>query len=413
MKAKHYFRLAAINLSRRKISVLFNLLFLVSMLVLVILTFSLSAGLSKFVNMTMLSVSTRTLAVDYNPNQFDADSVLATLETLPNVVATVPPGSSRTGGQIPTLEDQAQGYNGRITFIGANEHTHPPVISGSGLGGSSNTGVIPSKFIPTSVPAEATGGYIDGETLLGETITVEYYEHDYSDMENISRGQKHTYSFQVIGVYDSDNLLDHENIIYISYEDVGQITLASLGNHDQYLPSDTNSVQVVADSNENLMALQSEIRAVGFNARPIAFTNTSFAVTIVGIGAGLSLLAAIVAFINIIAASVNAVKERTSEIGMLKAIGYQDGNVALIMLVETVLLGVAAFCMSVGTAAPVLRYLSNHWADSQTLSVLLAQVSGNGLLFASLAAIGVPIVGYLFALDKALKIPPSSALREQ
>jgi ABC-type antimicrobial peptide transport system permease subunit len=160
----------------------------------------------------------------------------------------------------------------------------------------------------------------------------------------------------------------------------------------RFLPSSPyNGLFVVAQGLDRVAAVRAQITDIGFaNSAPESliteFQRYRHVVEIV-LG-GIGLIALLIAALGICNALLAAVRERTREIGVLKAIGARDRDVLRVFLVEATALGlaggvigaVAGWAVARAVGAVVNRYLTTEGLAGVTVglpvSVLVACVAG-------------------------------------
>jgi len=129
-----------------------------------------------------------------------------------------------------------------------------------------------------------------------------------------------------------------------------------------------------------------------------AATTSSFAVAVAGIASSM----------------ITSVMERTREIGVMKAIGFRDKQVLLLILFEGVIISVIGYIIGLIFGVIGARFLSG----STTLNIgqfweIRAEPKFTVDLIARsiLMTITVGVVGALFPAYRAMKIPPAVALK--
>ncbi|MCI4396526.1 MAG: ABC transporter permease [Thermoprotei archaeon] len=157
-----------------------------------------------------------------------------------------------------------------------------------------------------------------------------------------------------------------------------------------------------------------KVSVISFSAIADVVSSITAAVSYVNYVASLSAVAVAVA--GTTATMVTSVIERTREIGVMKAIGYTNGKVIIMILSESLLMSFAAAAS--GSALGVLGALylgrSGMMIKAGTTSITL---SAHPLFTASLfisavsLTVMVGIIGGLLPAYMAAKIPPAVALR--
>lgn len=410
MPIKNTLKLALTNIRRKKGPTVLSLLFLTVTLSVLLLTNALASSLNRFTEKSLANrVRCRSLSVNYN-GEFETEAgALEKIKKLEHVTAAVPQAAYYFGGTCEELADESKNLDGEVAFFGANRDTAPEAVAGKGLDDQSeNVCLVPWNFRPTSSSKIGDSSPLRGEDWIGKELTFHFVE-DSAD----PNPKEYTYCFEVIGVYDSDMSMDDDNALYLSYADVYQMT-KDVTPYMVDLPDNmTSSVVVIVDNYKNLGVVQAELGKLGFSTDIIAGINTDLIGFLSTFGYALFCSMMIVTVINIMLSSASYVKERTGEIGLLKAIGYRNSQIKTIFVVEMVLLGAVSFVVSLGAALVA--------ADAFRGSLVVQDISWLKLelrvewylyLLAPLFAVVFPVIGSAFSLRRITKIQPSDALRE-
>jgi len=176
---------------------------------------------------------------------------------------------------------------------------------------------------------------------------------------------------------------------------------------------------VIAEHPSHVLAIEKGIRGLGYTTSTLIGRNEEmkrFFVILQVLLAAVGSVALVVAGLGILNTLVVAVLERTTEIGIYKAIGASDGDIRTIFLVESVLVGAAGGLggLALGRAVSwLLGVFVNAYAAGQGVEAKVAifhfpgWVLGGALLF----AVGVSILGGLYPASRAARVDPIDALR--
>ncbi len=410
MPIKNTLKLALTNIRRKKGSTVLSLLFLTVTLSVLLLTNALASSLNRFTEKSLANrVGCRSLFIEYN-REFETEaSALEKIKKLEHVTAAVPQAAYYFGGTCEELADESKNLDGEVAFFGANRDTAPDAVAGEELDDQSeNVCLVPWNFRPTSSSKIGDSSPLRGEDWIGKELTFHFAE-DSAD----PNPKEHTYRFKVIGVYDSDMSMDDDNALYLSYADVYQMTKDVTPYMVSSSDNGPHSLMVVADDYKNLDTVQGELREMGFGSTIRTSINTDFIGFISTFGYALFGSMMIVTVINIMLSSASYVKERTGEIGLLKAIGYRNSQIKTIFVVEMVLLGAVSFVVSLGVALVAADAFRGSLVvqDISWLKLEL-QVEWYLYLLAPLFAVVFPVVGSVLSLRRITRIQPSDALRE-
>ncbi len=180
-----------------------------------------------------------------------------------------------------------------------------------------------------------------------------------------------------------------------------------------------SQVIVVAERPGQVPALERAIRAEGYATTTLIGRSEEmkrFFLVLEVLLAAVGSVALVVAGLGILNTLIVAVLERTTEIGVYKAIGASDGDIRMLFLVESLLVGLAGGTggLALGRAVSwLLGVFVNAYAGAQGIGTRVAVfhfpgwVLGGALLF----AIVVSVLGGLYPAARAAKIDPILALR--
>ncbi len=356
MHISDYIFIAKSNLSRRKKSVFTNsMLIVISMLVL-ILSLSFTSSLKVVMNRAIIkNISYRTISITSDAEK-SADEIIDEIQELNYVEKVIKELDYSTGASVFTIDNEK--IYGYISLIGANRNIQPNVIIGRNIDkDENNVCIIPKEFYPYNI----LNGYnkskvIDGESLIGKTIEIDYNSYYYKPFETVT---KNTFKkgFTVIGVYDSEDSVSNNNECYISFDDVHDIYTTSdndseiVGNHIMIKP---NSVYAIIDNSLNMENAINDIQKLGYRAMPKSTANIDL-VNIVNIVAILvTSIILIIVISNLIISSIKAINERSYEIGMLKAIGYKNSNIQNIVFTENLIIGFMSYVITIILACLIM-----------------------------------------------------------
>ena len=404
MKVKYILHLALINLSTRKMRTIISLLLMATALTILIVTLSLSSSMTSYFDRNFANNSgCKTLFISYDYQVYSEEQMIDMVSKYEHIVAVVPQGAFTQVLNLSTLVDKVQlpqggGNDGLITINGGNKFTDKDIIVGRNFKeGETNVAIIPEKFLPDSRGESLdknNKGYkfIDGKSLLGKKLTGK-------------TSGNNTYTFTVIGVYDSTKSMDEKSNCYIPYNDVNEIykSLKVVKSKDTYYP-----IMAVVDNYKNTSTVMDKLFREGMQPSVSVKFNTKLPRYINLIGGLLSILIFIVALINISLTTINSVKDRTQEIGILKSIGYNNKAVLAMLNLETLILGILGFIVSILFSSGVLLLISKNNTDS----TLVIGTNKLCILFAFIVSITVPAIACILAGIKIIKIQPSSAMRE-
>jgi putative ABC transport system permease protein len=283
----------------------------------------------------------------------------------------------------------------------------PPIVK------SVRPNVFPLTGREAVLPAKAQD--MDLTPLLGQSVSIAY-------QQTIGKGQGQGAqdSITVVGFFDPSWQFDGPDSAYVAEGPLVRWAAAKAG-----VPVDTflttagyDKATVLARSSTDVPGLLTALQAKGYlttsfqqrlEALPGVLKLLKFA------GRFLFVLMVIFVLIGAVALSGALVRQRTREIGLLKAVGYRDSSVLAVFLCEIGLVGLVStilgFLVGVGGGVILNRILLTDPGLSPYLN------SGSGLpsLLLSITICIVPvatIVGTLLPARRGARMEPSVALRD-
>ena len=209
--------------------------------------------------------------------------------------------------------------------------------------------------------------------------------------------------FDIVGIYESGN----------SYQDQGGFT--SLDN-SQKLSDDEGKVSTIyikVDKGADVEAVEKRIDdKYGDNLTTISSLSDLDMVKnmidmLNGASLAISILAVVIGAVGIINTMLTSVYERTRELGVLKAVGWSDGKILLMIIGESIVITIVAGIIGsiAGIIGVELIVLSN------IMPLLTPIYTVNIFVQAFSIALFVGIIGGIYPALKAVKLPPTEALR--
>ena len=176
-------------------------------------------------------------------------------------------------------------------------------------------------------------------------------------------------------------------------------------------------VWALADSPAHLRDVTNEMNALGFSAYSAGALSQTVDDVFRAVNAGLAAIAAVallVAMLGVVNALVTSVSERTVEIGVLKALGANDGTVERMFLVEAALLGAigGATGVVVGAAFALLGAALGRQAVGGAAR-LDPLIDAPLIAGAFAVALFVALVGGWLPARRAARLVPADALRSE
>lgn len=227
-----------------------------------------------------------------------------------------------------------------------------------------------------------------------------------ADNKNVSVGddlQIGGETFKVVGIFESGN--SNQDMSYFMTLNNLQTLVDDEGNISSVFVKVDPSVDAedVGNSLEN---------KYGDNITVItSLSDLSMAKSMIdmlnGVSFGISLLAIVIGGIGIINTMLMSVLERTREIGVLKAVGWPDRKILLMIICESIVLTVTA-----AIAGTILGIIGVElFMQLNILGGMTAIFTAETIAEAFIIAIIVGVIGGIFPAIKATKLPPTEALR--
>ncbi len=274
-------------------------------------------------------------------------------------------------------------------------------------------GSVPSS---TDVTGALVGYKIAYDEITGEKIydVGDAIQIVYTRVEEAGKVEVKRVYVRIVGVleeYGGAPFLSPDNTIFLPY----------VSGHRLLGLSDWTGILVLAESPAYVDKLTKELRSTFRNSADIiSFVEIARVVnSITGamnfITFATSLSAFAVAAAGIAATMITSVIERTREIGVLKALGFTDGQVMAMILSEGIVMSLIG-----GSIGIALGMMGAHMLASRGFTIRGAieihiyappLISVELIIRTLLITIGIGIIGAIFPAYRAAKIPPAVALR--
>ena len=329
-----------------------------------------------------------------------SDADLAKLRKTPHV-QTVTPAYSTAG--VVYAQSSANGKKFALDVAVKADKTRAELAAGKLDNFMPKTGeiIIPETYVKQL-------GFKDARSAIGQTITL--------GLRSTERGGEVAKEMPLkIAAVDkeSDTILYYQPTLRISTADAKEIYEFS---HDKSQPNEYSTALVSVDDEKNIDAVKDEI-SKDYSAYSIqdvrktllTMVNAAQA-ALAGFG-GLALLASVFGIINTMYISV---LERTSQIGLMKALGMSGRDIGKLFRYEAAWVGLLGGLIGVGLASLVTLLnpvITSALKLSAGTNLLVINPLHIGLLVIGLVAMAV-ISGWLPS-RKATKLDPIEALRTE
>lgn len=262
------------------------------------------------------------------------------------------------------------------------------------------------------------------EPWIGEDVDV-YTENLTLVLSNSEEEQRNP--IKTRAVFSSDNF-SYIGAIFLPLEDV--IAIQSWMAGEDILREDIifEEALVYSTGRESTLPLVEQIEALGYATDSLgdflAEINNFFNLMRAILG-GIGVIALVIAAFGVANTMMMAILERTSEIGLMKAVGARDRDVLILFLMEAGLVGFVGGMLG-AAASLLLRDRINLWiateAQNSQLSILIDSAELNGdlvvisnelLFFAVLLATTIGLLAGALPAWRAAKMSPVIALKEE
>lgn len=245
---------------------------------------------------------------------------------------------------------------------------------------------------------------------VGDVISLTIYR-----VEEAGRISEHRITLLVSGVLDKYGgaaLLNPDDTVFISLEAAEKILGLRRWSGILLYVEDTGLISNITSTIRELYG--STVRITSFYAIAQIAQSITGAVNFMTFSASLAAFA--VAIAGVAATMITSVIERTREIGVLKALGFTDKQVLILILSEGILMSLigAVIGISLGViGANILASQGLVIRAGETIIHIQAppNLSPQIILITIFLTILVGILGSLFPAYRAAKIPPAEALR--
>lgn len=359
-------KMSITDLLRRKKSSLINIFIITLSILAILIIITLSNTLSNFIqNNIDKNIQYRTMFVKYDVMNESIDSVMSNVKHIDHVHMVLEQQKYKT--YVSVDEFKTKKTDGEIQLISSDKDMVPQIVAGRNMkDNEKNVMICPYNFVADSNVDNRTDlyrtDYIDGKRYLDKDIIISYNSYDES-LEIPKILETFTKKFKIIGLYDSYDNFSGENICYAPFSSVDEISENIENNTSNEYEIFFHPVVIVDDS-KNVDKVFNDIKNLGYN--PVKTMNIDIKTTqyIKSIGFILVIATSTVSFICILIFVYKAIRDRKSEIGILKAIGYKNKYIYIFFVVETIILGIVSILIAllIYTSLYFFAYYVTHYA---------------------------------------------------
>lgn len=237
-------------------------------------------------------------------------------------------------------------FDGEIELRLGNEYTLPQNIMGNTLD-SKDTGVAicPVEFYPSSDASELivdNSLTVDGNEMLNEKFKVYYTSYKFEE-DNIVPDEYYEKTFKIIGLYNSSEVGNTNNVCYISNTDLTDIKDIVLSINEGVI----YGYFAIVDESQNVSQVISDLNELGYEAEQRLLLDTE---VFNNISLICNILIAIM-IISIILVLVFYIKKKsiqdTKNIGVLRSIGYNKKTVYILYTLEIFIINILTLLFSI------------------------------------------------------------------
>lgn len=238
----------------------------------------------------------------------------------------------------------------------------------------------------------------DKEVIVGKVTASQYEGVDVGDKIKINNE-----NFKIVGIFESGTSFQDMSV-FMTLDNVRDIV-----DDDENISSIFVKVNKDADVDNVARELENKY---GDNLSVItSLADVSMAKDMVdmlnGASWGISLLAIVIGGIGIINTMLMSVFERTREIGVLKAVGWSDLRILLMIVGESIVITITA-----GIVGSLVGVIGVELLTQMEFLGGMTPVFTLGIFAeAFIVALIVGIIGGIYPAIKAIKLPPTEALR--
>ncbi|MFH0961389.1 MAG: ABC transporter permease [archaeon] len=387
-----YYTLAIRNLTKRKLRTFLSALGIMIGVAMIISLVSVSQGLKRTTDEFASSIGGTIYVVAEGtfgpPSTSNLDiSVIEDIEKIPGVQLAAPQilligtvEGYRSGGGI------FGGGGGAAGLVGVDPDKERRLSS-------TYTKIVAGRFLKEDERGSAVIGRVLANAMnkrIGDSVTFSFEGEDYD--------------YDVVGIYESESGGETSDNLVVPFAEV-----QSVGNLPNYR---INAVQVLPTSPGQTELLERKIKLLINNADPSyarAFVSTlsTFTSTLQTVTWVIAGIAAFIGGVGILNTMIMSVMEQTKEIGVLKAVGWLNGDVMKLIVAESVGISVVGAAMGLAVGLFSTQIALPQVFKGALTPVLTWQIVLQAVGF----AIFLGLVGGLIPARKAASLEPVEAFR--
>lgn len=337
------------------------------------------------------NINARTVIITANPDYEDYG-----LEKIRNINNIEYINSSKYDSISVYSDFKNEYFDGGIEFILGNEYTLPKNIIGRTINEKdSKVAICPKNFYPSSDSDKIlvdNSKVIDGRNLLNKKFKVTYNSFKLEN-GNVIKDQEYSEEFKIIGIYDSSEMFNLNNVCYIAYDDMVRISDIK----DSINEGVIHSFSALVNKEENVDKVISELKEVGIDATPKITLDVDFFENIFRVCNGFVIIIVVLMFIIVILYIKKKVIQDTSSIGYMKCIGFNKKQLILIFLVEYLLVTIISLIFGFLMFLIIFGLLKLFLINPYLNMILNVKIFFNNFVYISLFIICILlIIGFIY-----------------
>ena len=432
MNWKDYIKLAKINLKVRRVKSGFQTAFITVGLLVIVLV-NLGIGLIKNMNDIYDNVSQKGLMIHVDNILDEQDPTkgyrkLLEYQENDNRIAYIEVHEDILGMDIKEIEGCDSTWITEETWTGlTNERNYLEEFVVGDMKLSKDEIILPKYMFRTNgIDAQDEYGeleYLDCEQYIGKTITVWIPTWIHTIASSYKQGGN-SYQFKIVGVYDNVKQCTSGHEAYINRDKLKEMRESSnIYREDENIVYTDLMPQedyvVVVKEHKDVEDVTEQLKKLGVGGVTPQYSNDVEAIKMIRFivlsGDAIGLLILLWASIGMMLSYLKDIRNRTSEYGLLKAVGYKEKDLSGILWMETLIIEMRAIIITlfVGeTLVLIINYLISTRGNI-LWKYLHAGYTWWQILLVFFVGIAVPSIAYAAGIKKIRKIEPIVALKSQ
>jgi putative ABC transport system permease protein len=254
---------------------------------------------------------------------------------------------------------------------------------------------------------------------IGEIEANEKLNMSYTVKIKEGEGVRESQPILIKGTYEQPQLINYPNDISLApMELVLEVNAAfhQLSVEDYMQTNPPEMITVIAEDVEQVVNVAQQIEDAGFETNYSLKSSQgipSVAKFIIIIGAIIVFIMLSFAAISISSIMSQSLKSRYKEIGIMKAIGFKNGDVHKILSAEVIFIGLTSYIAAIFSAASIIYAVNYYIGSTQELEVLSVDFGVFQVLSSFILVILVSLGASFRSITKAARLEPAEILRRE